>query len=71
MAKKRRPRYWFDSRARYFRKHHGATYTLFADSYSWPGSRLWRLHRRLRGKADPDPPGMLADFVRHAVPRWV
>jgi N-acetylglucosaminyl-diphospho-decaprenol L-rhamnosyltransferase len=71
MAKKRRPRYWFDSRARYFRKHHGATYALFADLVFIAGFAFWRLHRRLRGKADPDPPGLLADFVRHAVRRWV
>lgn len=71
MSKKRRPRYWFDSRARYFRKHHGATYTLFADLIFMTGFAIWRLHRRLRGKADPDPPGMLADFVWHALRRWV
>lgn len=71
MAKKRRPRYWYDSRARYFRKHHGATYALFADLIFIGGFATWRLHRWLRGKADPDPPGMLADFVRHAVARWV
>jgi GT2 family glycosyltransferase len=71
MAKKRRPRYWFDSRARYFRKHRGATYALFADLIFMAGFAFWRLHRRLRGKADPDPPGLLGDFVRHAVRRWV
>ena len=36
-----------------------------------PGFALWRLQRRVRGKADPDPPGLLRDFVRHAIGRWL
>jgi GT2 family glycosyltransferase len=71
LAQKRRPKYWFDSRARYYRKNHGATYALLADLTYIAGFGTWRLHRRLRRKPDPDPPGLLADFVRHAVGRWV
>ena len=71
LAARPRPRYWFDSRARYFRKHHGATYALLADLIHMAGFATWRAHRRLRGKPDPDPPGLLRDFVRHAVRRWV
>jgi N-acetylglucosaminyl-diphospho-decaprenol L-rhamnosyltransferase len=70
LALKPRPRYWFDSRARYYRKHHGPTYALAADLVFMLGFGTWRLHRRLRGKADPDPPGLLKDFVCHAVRRW-
>lgn len=71
LAKKPRPAYWFDSRARYFRKHLGGGYALFADVIFAVGFGLWRLQRRVRGKADPDPPGLLRDFVRHAVGRWL
>jgi GT2 family glycosyltransferase len=70
LAKKRRPTYWFDSRARYFRKHHGATYAFLADLTFMSGFATWRAHRWIRGKPDPDPPGLLGDFVRHAVQRW-
>lgn len=67
---KRRPRYWFDSRARYFRKNHGATYALLADLIFMSCFAVWRLHRWLRRKPDPDPPSFLGDFVRHAWRRW-
>jgi len=71
LAKKRRPRYWFDSRARYYRKNHGVAYAMLADLVYIAGFATWRLHRRLRRKPDPDPPGLLGDFIRHAVERWV
>jgi N-acetylglucosaminyl-diphospho-decaprenol L-rhamnosyltransferase len=68
--KKRRPTYWFDSRARYFNKNHGSTYALLADLIYIFGFSTWRCHRYLRKKNDPDPPYFLRDFVRHAVRRW-
>jgi hypothetical protein len=71
LALKRRPLYWFDSRARYFRKHLGATLALVADVIFIVCFASWRVQRRLRGKPDPDPPGLLGDFVRHAVGRWL
>jgi GT2 family glycosyltransferase len=70
LAKKPRPAYWFDSRARYFRKHLGPGYALLADVIFAVGFGLWRIQRRVRGKSDPDPPGLLRDFVRHAARRW-
>jgi GT2 family glycosyltransferase len=71
LATKPRPSYWFDSRARYFRKHLGGGYALVADAIFAVGFGLWRVQRRLRRKPDPDPPGLLRDFVRHAVRRWI
>jgi N-acetylglucosaminyl-diphospho-decaprenol L-rhamnosyltransferase len=71
LAKKPRPAYWFDSRARYFGKHLGGAYALLTDVIFVVGFGLWRVQRRLRGKPDPDPPGLLKDFVRHALKRWV
>lgn len=70
LAKKPRPRYWFDSRARYFRKHLGVTLALVADLVFVAAFGSWRIQRRLRRKPDPDPPGLWRDFVRHAVGRW-
>ena len=71
LSKKPRPTYWFDSRARYFRKHLGGAYALLADVIFAVGFALWRIQRRVRGKPDPDPPGLLRDFIRHAVRRWL
>ena len=71
LSEKPRPRYWFDSRARYFRKHLGATLALVADLIFIVGFGSWRIQRRLRRKPDPDPPGLWRDFVRHAVGRWL
>jgi GT2 family glycosyltransferase len=70
LAKKPRPKYWFDSRARYFRKNLGAGYAFLADVIFIVGFGIWRVHRRLRRKPDPDPPGLWRDFVRHAMRRW-
>jgi N-acetylglucosaminyl-diphospho-decaprenol L-rhamnosyltransferase len=62
---KRRPRYWFESRSRYFQRNHGRAYKFLAD-LSWLfGFSLWRLRRRIQGKPDPDPPGLLGDFLRY------
>ena len=71
LAKKPRPTYWFDSRARYFRKHLGTGYALLADVIFAVGFGLWRIQRRVRRKPDPDPPGLLRDFLGHAVRRWI
>jgi N-acetylglucosaminyl-diphospho-decaprenol L-rhamnosyltransferase len=64
---KRRPPYWFQARQRYFLKNYGALQTLVVDAAFIFGFSLWRVHRRLRGKPDPDPPHMLGDFIRHSV----
>jgi hypothetical protein len=61
---KRRPRYWFESRSRYFRRNHGRVYKMLADLSRVFGFSLWRLRRRIQGRPDPDPPGLLADFLR-------
>jgi GT2 family glycosyltransferase len=60
---KRVPRYWFESRHRYFARNHGRAYGLVADVAWASGFALWRLRRRLQNKPDHDPPGYLGDFV--------
>jgi GT2 family glycosyltransferase len=60
---RRVPRYWFDSRRRFFRKHHGRVYTLLTDCGWVLGFALWRVRRVLQRKPDHDPPRLLWDFV--------
>ena len=68
-AERRVPRYWFESRSRYFRKNHGRLYATAADLAWSTAFSLWRLRRRIQRRPDPDPPGLLGDFVRfHFVP---
>ena len=65
---KRRPKYWFDSRKRYFVKNHGRLGAALADAAWIAGFAAWRLRVNLAGRRhDPDPPHMLADFIRHSV----
>jgi GT2 family glycosyltransferase len=60
-----RPGYWFDSRKYYLRKNHGPI-TLWAANTAFAGATaLYQLRRRLQGKPDEDPPGLLQDFWTH------
>ncbi len=61
----RTPAYWFVSRNRYFRKHHGRFYKLAADVLFTGGKAVWHCLRLLRGRRDNGPPRFLRDFVRH------
>jgi hypothetical protein len=63
---RRMPRYWFESRHRYFVKNHGRLYAMAADILWIAGHMAWRLRRRLQSLADPDPPKLLSDFLRHS-----
>jgi len=63
----RRPRYWFDSRRRYFLKNFGGFYTLLADLSHLTGFALWRLRRLVQQKPDYDPPHYLKDFFMNSV----
>ncbi len=62
---KRRPKYWFDSRRRYFRGNYGWLSTHAANLLwlsAYPIGRLWLL---LRGKRRDDPPMLWWDFLRY------
>lgn len=60
----RRPRYWFESRRRYFVKHYGRAYALAA-SVAWiVGHTGHALICALRRRPSLDPPHLLWDFVR-------
>ena len=63
---KRIPRYWYESRRRYFVKNHGRGYAIAAD-LGWAGAHvLWRLRRCAMLRRNSDPPRMLGDFLRHS-----
>jgi N-acetylglucosaminyl-diphospho-decaprenol L-rhamnosyltransferase len=65
-ARRRRPGYWFESRRRYFVKHHGRAYAVGADVAYVVGRLGWHLRRALRGMPNPDPPALLWDMIRHS-----
>lgn len=62
---KRRPKYWFDSRAYFFHKNFGGLYLHMAN-LAWlscyPIGRLWQWLRR---KPCEDPPRLWWDFLRY------
>lgn len=64
---RRTPRYWFDSRLRYFVKNHGPVYAVAATLAHLSGGLLWRARRLLTGQPPCDPPRFLSDLVLHAI----
>jgi hypothetical protein len=67
-APRRIPSYWFDSRRRYFVKNHGVLHALLADSAFLIGRSLRELRRVvLPKKSRPDPPHMVADYLKNGV----
>jgi hypothetical protein len=69
-AAKRRPRYWFDSRRRYFLHNYGITRKILAD-VAWAGGfAVFNLLRTIRRKPRTDPPWLWWDFVRYNLIPW-
>lgn len=64
---RRLPKYWFDSRRRYFLKNHGWLYATLADAAWFFGFVLWRWRRVIQHKPDLDPPKLLSDFLFNSV----
>ncbi len=62
---RRLPRYWFESRRRYFAKNHGLAYAAAADLAFLAGNGIGTLKRALR--RSPNTPRLLRDFVRESV----
>ena len=63
-AQRRRPRYWFASRARFFLYQHGLVRTHLANLLWLVGYPVGRLIAALRGKKNDDPPLFWWDFLR-------
>ena len=64
---KRLPKYWFDSRRRYFTKNHGIFYAVLTDAVWIVSFSLWRIRCLIQGKPDAGPPYYLQDFIRNSV----
>lgn len=63
---KRAPDYWYDSRRRYFEKHHGRLGALWATVAHLGGAGIFRLRCLLSGRKSDVPPGHLTHLTRHA-----
>lgn len=63
-AKRRRPAYWFQSRRRYFVKHHGRGYALLAD-LAWLAGQAGFYFRQLVSARQQSEKRLITDFVRH------
>ncbi|WP_027157024.1 glycosyltransferase family 2 protein [Methylobacter luteus] len=62
-SKKRRPRYWFESRQRYFLKNHGWFYLMLANLAWGMAFLLFRIRQKIQDKPDDEPVFLLRDFV--------
>ncbi len=66
---RRYPKYWFDSRRRFYLKHHGKLRLLMADLAFLLGYTTFRIRRILQRKPDLDPPYFWLDFLRNSTLR--
>lgn len=62
----RTPRYWFDSRWRYFTKTHGRIYAALATGFRILGETFWRLRAVLTGREIGGAPRFLRDLVAYS-----
>jgi N-acetylglucosaminyl-diphospho-decaprenol L-rhamnosyltransferase len=62
---RRVPPFWFASRRRYFRKHHGPGYLLLCDVAWALGHLAFGVRRRIQGKPNSVPPHFFRDFLRY------
>lgn len=66
-ANKRRPKYWFESRRRYFLRNHGVVKTAVADLLWMAAFASFRVRRLVQRKPDTDPANLLGDFAKNSV----
>ena len=57
------PSYWFDSRHRYFRKHHGMAYATACDVARTLGLLIWQTKERALGRPGKGRPRMVRDLL--------
>lgn len=65
-APRRLPAYWFESRRRYFVRHHGRAYAACLDIALLFACPLGRLRHAIQGKPARKPPHYLRDMIRHS-----
>lgn len=63
---RRIPRYWFESRRRFFIKNRSRLYAIATDLVWILSYALWRLRRVLQRKQGFEPPQLFSDFVRNS-----
>lgn len=63
---KRRAPYWFQSRRRYFIKHHGVVYAALADAALGAGTALSMLRSAIQGRGSSSPEYFLSDLARQS-----
>jgi N-acetylglucosaminyl-diphospho-decaprenol L-rhamnosyltransferase len=61
------PQYWFDSRYRYFRKHHGRGYAAVSDVAFLMGNLLYLAKKKAQGEKATLRPKLLSNFARFSV----
>jgi N-acetylglucosaminyl-diphospho-decaprenol L-rhamnosyltransferase len=61
------PQFWYDSRRRYFEKHHGRRYLFAADVARLAGELLFRSRLAVFPVDRPHKPRFVRDFVRHTM----
>ena len=61
---KRRPMYWYESRLRYFRKHHGTLGAILADAACCFGVLGFRVRNLITRNASLTPRAFLSDIMR-------
>jgi GT2 family glycosyltransferase len=66
--RKRRAPYWFESRRRYFIKHHGVFYAALADAALASGTVLSMARNVIQGRASSIPKSFLSDLARQSTP---
>lgn len=64
---RRMPRYWFDSRRRYFVKHHGRLYAAGCDMAWICGHAILKAKNQLLARPSQDRPNVGRDFVRYSI----
>ncbi|WP_317616436.1 glycosyltransferase family 2 protein [Paracoccus mutanolyticus] len=63
------PDYWYDSRRRYFEKHHGRAGALWATAANLAGEGVWRLRCLVQRRDTGVQQGQLGQLTRHALRR--
>jgi GT2 family glycosyltransferase len=63
---RRIPRYWFDSRRRFFVKNRSRLYAMATDLVWMLCYAVWRVRRVLQRKAGFEPPHLFSDFLRNS-----
>jgi GT2 family glycosyltransferase len=64
---KRMPKYWFDSRRRFFLKNYGVPHAVLADFFWLLGFASWKLRNIVQRKIDNHPPVLLRDSLLNSV----